>query len=128
MYFTINTRLPSMNEVIKDNRSGWQVAAKRKRELEDVIGYYILQAMMIGTIRPTNEPVIIEIMWHESTKKRDVDNIQSAQKFILDALQKQGILVNDNRKYVKQIFHTIVDDNKDFVEVALIKAPESREV
>lgn len=127
MYFTIETRLPSLNEVIKDNRSGWQVAAKRKRELEDVIGYYILQAMMKGTIRPTTEPVEIEIRWHESTKKRDVDNIQSAQKFILDALQKQGILVNDNRKYVKQIYHYIVDDDKDFVHVWLRNASESNE-
>lgn len=127
MYFTINTRLPSMNEVIKDNRSGWQVAAKRKRELEDVIGYYILQAMMKGTIRPTNKPVIIEIMWHESTKKRDVDNIQSAQKFILDALQKHNIIINDNRKYVKQIYHQVVDDEKDFVCVVLRNASESNE-
>lgn len=127
MYFTIDTRLPSLNEVIKDNRSGWQVASKRKRELEEVIGYYIIAARRRGTIRPIDEPVVIEIEWHESTKKRDVDNIQSAQKFILDALQKQGILINDNRKYVKQIYHQVVDDEKDFVIVVLRNASESNE-
>jgi len=127
MFFIIETRLPSLNEVIKDNRSGWQVAAERKRELEEVIGYYIIAARRRGTLRPIDEPVVIEIEWHESTKKCDVDNIQSAQKFILDALQKQGILINDNRKYVKQIYHQVVDDEKDFVIVVLRNASESNE-
>ena len=127
MFFIIETRLPSLNEVIKDNRSGWQVASKRKREIEETIGYYIMAARRRGTIRPTDEPVVIEINWHESTRKRDVDNIQSAQKFILDALQKQGILINDNRKYVKQIYHHIFDSDKDYVEVILRNASESNE-
>ena len=127
MFFIIETRLPSLNEVIKDNRSGWQVASKRKREIEETIGYYIMAARRRGTIRPTDDPVVIEINWHESTRKRDVDNIQSAQKFILDALQKQGILINDNRKYVKQIYHHIFDSDKDYVEVILRNASESNE-
>ena len=53
----------------------------------------------------------------EKTKRRDVDNIQSAQKFILDALQHFSIIKNDSRKYVKQIHHTVIDDERDFVIV-----------
>ena len=128
MYFKIEQRLPSMNELIAANRQNRYKGAKMKRETEDIIGQYIRIARLRGTIKTISEPVEVHIEWHERTKKRDCDNIQSAQKFILDALQKQGILINDNRRYVRQIYHKIVDDSEDFIEVTLIKAPDSREV
>ena len=127
MNFVINCRLPSRNEVDAANRSNKYVGAKMKKEVEDVIGLYIISARCKGTIRPTRERVIVDIKWHERTKKRDVDNIQSSVKFILDALQKQGIIPNDSQRYVAQIFHTIVPDSKDFVEVFLINHPNSDE-
>jgi Holliday junction resolvase RusA-like endonuclease len=108
-----------MNELIAANRQNRYKGAKMKRETEEVIGQYIRLARLRGTIKPASEPVEVYIEWHERTKKRDCDNIQSAQKFILDALQKQGILINDSRRYVKQIYHKIVDDTEDFVEVTL---------
>lgn len=127
MHFIIDQRLPSRNEVDAANRSNKYLGAKMKRETEELIGQYINIARYKGYIKPVDYPVIIDIHWHEKTKRRDVDNIQSAAKFVLDALQKQGILVNDNRQHVKQIFHTIVDDKKDFVEVILIKHPVSND-
>lgn len=33
-------------------------------------------------------------------KKRDIDNVSSAKKYILDALQRAKILKNDSPKYV----------------------------
>jgi Holliday junction resolvase RusA-like endonuclease len=108
-----------MNELIAANRQNRYKGAKMKCETEEVIGQYIRIARLRDTIKPVSEPVEVYIEWHEKTKKRDADNIQSAQKFILDALQKQGILINDNRRYVKQIYHKIVDDTEDFVEVTL---------
>ena len=128
MYFKIETRLPSLNEYIDANRRNRQIGARMKREVEDVIGYYIMAARRRGTIRPIDEPVSIHIEWHEKTKRRDVDNIQSSQKFILDALQKSGIIANDNRKHVQQVYHKIIDDTEDFVEVRVSTAPESDEM
>lgn len=93
-----------------------------KREIEANIGLYITSARLRGTIRAVTHPVTIDIKWHERTKKRDVDNIQSAQKLILDALQKQGILINDSRRYVRQIYHEIIDDDADYVEVIIMEA------
>ena len=119
MYFKIEQRLPSMNELIAANRQNRYKGAKMKRETEEVIGQYIRIARLRGTIKPVSEPVDVHIEWHEKTKKRDVDNIQQGAKYVLDALQKQGILINDNRRYVKQIYHKIVDDTEDFVEVTL---------
>ena len=65
-------------------------------------------------------PCELVITFFEKTKKRDVDNIQSSVKFILDALQKAGILKNDSRKYVKQIYSTVKDakENRVLVEFA----------
>ena len=119
MYFKIDQRLPSMNEVTAANRSNRYVGAKMKRKVEEEIGWYIVAARHKGTLKPTREPVEIFIEWHERTKKRDADNIISSTKFILDALQKQGILVNDNRRYVRQIYSKIIDDEADFVEVTI---------
>lgn len=114
----IETKLPSLNEVLSKNRANKYMGAKMKREVQDLIGWYIKLAVKRGELHPV-ESCEVSITWHERTKRRDVDNIQSAQKFILDALVEQGILFNDSRKYVKQIYHKIVDDNDDFIEVSL---------
>ena len=94
-HFVIREQLPSLNKVIDANRNNRYSGAHLKKK------------------------VTISITWHEKTKKRDVDNIQSAKKFILDAMVEQGILIDDKRKYVAQIYDTVVDDDEDYVEVFL---------
>lgn len=122
--FTIHGKLPSLNEVINKNRSNRYAGAKFKADIEDYICAEIKLALRSGQLVPPGEsPCIIKITWHEATKKRDADNIQSSQKFILDALQKCGVLKNDSRKYVRQISHCIADscENKAVVEIVTIK-------
>lgn len=114
--FTIPYRLPSLNEVISENRANRYKGAKLKRDTEDGL-IYIIKSYRLKS--PTKYPVVIEIEWHEANRKRDVDNIQSSQKFILDAMVKAGLIQNDSRKYVAQVHHNIVDDtdNKIIVEL-----------
>lgn len=116
-HFTINQKLPSLNEVIGKNRANRMMGAKLKREIQSDILTYIRYAVLNGDLVPQKKRCTVSITWHERTKKRDVDNIQSAQKFILDAMVDGGILEDDSRKYVAQIYHHIVDDERDFVEV-----------
>jgi Holliday junction resolvase RusA-like endonuclease len=111
--------LPSLNEYTAACRSHWSKGAEFKKSIESLIGFSIRQSVNKGTLKPIDTPCEVHIFWHEATKRRDCDNIQSAQKFILDALQHFGIIKNDSRKYVKQIRHEIVDDKKDFVIVEL---------
>lgn len=119
-YFVIKTKLPSLNEVIAKNRANKYMAAQFKRDIETEIGYYIKQALTIGRLKPMGKtPCVIYIDWYERTKRRDCDNIQSSQKFILDALQQQGIIKNDSRRYVKQIYHTVIDYDEDSVVVRI---------
>lgn len=117
--FTIDAQLPSLNEYTNACRSHWSKGAEFKKAVESLIGSSIIIAMSQGKLVKTKKPVSVHIEWHEATKRRDADNIQSAQKFILDALQHYGIIKNDSRKYVKQVYHEIVDDEKNFVRVYL---------
>ena len=71
------------------------------------------------TLRPVRNLCEIYIEWHEATKRRDADNIQSSTKFVLDAMVENGILQNDNRRHVRQVYHKIVDDERDFVVVEI---------
>lgn len=115
----INAQLPSLNQYQNACRSHWSRGAEFKKSIEELIGWSIRQALTKQTLRRVEKPCEIFIEWHEKTKRRDVDNIQSAQKFILDALQHYKVIKRDSRKYVKQIHHTVIDDKRDFVIVRI---------
>lgn len=117
--FEIHGKLPSLNEVINANRTNRYAGAKLKRNIEILISAAISAAIKNGSLRPIEQSCIICIQWYEATRRRDADNIQSSQKFILDALVKCGILKNDSRKYVTQIYHEIVDGNENKIVVTL---------
>lgn len=115
----IEAQLPSLNEYQYACRSHWSRGRAFKQSVEGLIGDFVKVALLKKQLHRVEKPCEIFIEWHEKTKRRDVDNIQSAQKFILDALQHHGIIENDSRKYVKQIHHTIIDDKRDFVIVRI---------
>ena len=121
--FVIKEQIGGLNDYQNACRSHWSKGAKFKDEIEQTIGWYIRMALSKGTLIPVSHQVDIVIEWHERTLKRDTDNIQSGQKFIIDAMRSQGIIQNDSRKYVNQIYHQIIDGAKeDFVVVKLYKA------
>ena len=117
--FAIKAKLPSLNDVIAKNRANRYLGAQFKKDIEQVIGWAIKQALTMKTLKPVKNPCVIYIEWHEATKRRDVDNVQSSQKFILDAMVQNGILINDNRRYVKQVNHKVIDDSVDYVVVKI---------
>lgn len=119
-FFVIKRKLPSLNDVIEKNRSNKYLGAKFKSDIEEAIGWDIKQALTKGTLKPIVEPCDILIDFYESTKRRDTDNVQSSTKFILDSMVKNGVLKNDNRKWVKQIYHKIHDDKEDWVKVSIV--------
>lgn len=117
----IKHRLPSLNEYTAACRSNAYKGGKFKRDIEEVIGWYIKQALTSKTLHKPKGAVLVRIEWHEKTKRRDYDNIAFAKKFILDALVKCGVLVDDSRKYVKGGYDVIVDDKEDYVAVELVE-------
>lgn len=95
--FEIKQRLPSYNEYSNTNRKNKYAGAKMKKDIELQIWSYIVNELKTVKI---HKPVFITFTWVEKNKKRDLDNICFAKKFILDALQKAGVLENDNCSHV----------------------------
>jgi len=120
--FTIEGRLPSLNDYTKACRGNKFAGAKMKKDAEDIIGLYILSAKNRGTLprTPIDKEIWISYKWYEKDMKRDADNIVFAQKFIQDALTHNGIIVDDTRKYITGFSHEIlVDKQKPRIEVKI---------
>ena len=91
----IPIKLPSLNQYINECRKNRYAGAKMKKEVEIDIGWYINQ------LPEYKNPIKIHFHWVEENKKRDLDNVCFAKKFILDSMVKAGKLKDDNRNYVK---------------------------
>lgn len=90
----IKGKLPSLNEYIEAERTNRHIAAKIKRETDQMICWQIKQMHQI------KKKIRIRFVWYEETKRRDPDNVAFAKKFILDAMQKCGKLKNDNSSWI----------------------------
>lgn len=90
----IQAKLPSCNNYINANRNNRYLGANMKRKTEELIYYYIKDLPVF------DKPIKINFIWVEENKRRDLDNICFAKKFILDALVKAGKLKDDNRNNV----------------------------
>lgn len=111
----IKGKLPSLNEYILACRSNRYAGAKMKADTERIIGIYIARQMQCTTFKGA---VKLSFRWYEPNKKRDLDNISFARKFILDALVRNGIIESDGWKGVagfKDEF--FVDKNFPRIEV-----------
>ena len=90
----IGAKLPSLNEYIDICRKNPYGAADFKRQIEDRIALYLIP------LPPIQKPVRIHFHWVEENKRRDLDNVAAAKKFILDAMVKKGKLKNDSHEFV----------------------------
>lgn len=91
----INMKLPSLNDYVRACRTNKYAGSKMKAEIETEI------ALFIGKLPRFDNPVTIRFHWVEGSKRRDLDNVAFAKKFILDALVKRGKLKDDNRRHVQ---------------------------
>jgi len=90
----IPMKLPSLNEYVNACRTNKYKASSMKNNVENDIAYFI------NKLPQFTKPITVHFTWIEANKKRDLDNVCFAKKFILDAMQKCGKLENDNRKWV----------------------------
>lgn len=107
-FLYIGQQLPSMNEYVNKCRTNPHVGAEFKRVTEENILMWINACMAQGHLHAIKQPCEIVIDFYEQNRRRDVDNIQSAQKFILDALQTAKIIPNDSQRFVTQIYHRVL--------------------
>lgn len=118
MKFVIQGYLPGLNEYTKACRGNAYGANTLKKNTERIIALYARQARL----KPFTKPVKIKINWYEKNNRRDIDNVVFAKKFILDALVKMHILIDDSRKYVKDIIdHVETDTTNPRIEVEILE-------
>lgn len=79
-----------------------------KKDLETQIFYEFKRSKL----RQIKTHCVIHFEWHEENKRRDIDNVYSAKKYILDALVKFGYLENDSPKFVTNLRDDIFYDAK----------------
>ena len=94
MRIEIPMKLPSLNDYVNVCRTNKYKAAKYKADIEHLIGLYLMKMPKM------DNPIRITFTWVESSKRRDLDNVCFAKKFILDAMVKTGKLKDDNRNHV----------------------------
>ena len=114
--FTIHFKLPSLNDYINACRRNKYAGAKMKRDIERNIGWEI----KIDNIQSVASPCIVCMTFVEGNRKRDVDNVGSAKKYILDALVSNGILQGDSPRWVVAVPSFTVYDKAPRVIVELI--------
>ena len=89
---TIDMKLPSLNDYIKDCRTNPIIAARKKKQIQEQISWFL------AGLPHYKKKVRIDFVWEEKDARRDLDNICASRKFILDAMVEMGIITNDNRK------------------------------
>lgn len=112
-------RLPSLNEYIRAERSGWQAANRMKHQGESIVAIGIRRAHL----RKINAPVRIRYVFYEKDRRRDKDNVAGfAHKIVQDALVKTGILQNDSWDYVTGFEDEFqIDKKHPRIEIELIE-------
>ena len=112
---TISGRLDGLNNYTTACRSHAQVGARMKKENQKLCQWYI-RAQLHGV--HYDAPVRLDFRWFEPNKKRDLDNIAFAKKFIQDALVAEGVIKSDGWKGVSGFSDSFfVDKNNPRVEV-----------
>ena len=102
----------SFNGYVDLCRKNRYQSAKYKRQAEDEIGWYIKRLPKFKTVH-------IHFHWVEENKRRDLDNVCYAKKFILDALVKYGKLKDDSPKYVRSFSDTFGYGHKTKVVIEI---------
>ena len=88
----ISGSLMSLNEYIRICRGNKYLAAKVKKEADQVVSLYIME--QLRGVKFDNA-VRIDFTWVCQNKRQDPDNICFAKKFILDALTSCGVIKDD---------------------------------
>ena len=107
--FTIPGRFIGLNEFIKANRASYYKGASAKKdETERVCTEAIAQH-----VPHFDKPVRIECVWYERNRRRDIDNIISARKFIHDGLVRAGVIEDDSQRFVVETLDHMTIDRKN---------------
>ena len=118
----IRGTLPNLNDYITAERSNRFAGAKMKKQCERVVMH---AARQLGKTR-FERPVYMKYRWFEPNRRRDLDNISSfGRKIIQDALVRCGVLMNDGWANIEGFADEFYVDKKNpRIEVQIWEAGE----
>lgn len=92
----IEGRFPSLNDYVEAERlNRYRGAAMKRTQTERV------QAVAVAQGLPRFAgPVAVRFLWVEPNRRRDLDNVAFAKKFVLDGLVAAGVLEDDGQRHV----------------------------
>ena len=113
---SIPHRFVSLNDYINAERTNRYMAAKIKKSETQVAenAFRGLQTIL--------EPCRVRFTWVVKDKRRDLDNIAFAKKYILDGAVNAGVLKGDNMKYIVGFEDVLQFDDSERVEVDFIES------
>lgn len=116
----IPLKLHSLNEYIGACRRNPYQGAKMKRTDQESVEWYIRSQLRGVRLK---KPVRISYEWHEPNKKRDLDNVSSyGRKVIQDALVSCRVLENDGWQQITGFKDDFFTDKKNpRIEVTILE-------
>ena len=110
----IDHAFTTLNSYINSERRNRYIGAKIKKDETQ-----IAEEAFRG-LEPILVPVRAIFTWTMKNKRKDLDNVAFAKKFILDGAVKAGFLQSDNCKYVVGLEDKLKYGEEEFVEVEFI--------
>lgn len=103
------TDLNQYLKAMSNNRFG----GGKIKKMETERAYYDCRNQLISTIPKSEYPIHIVFNWYCRDKRKDIDNVAFAKKFILDGMVMAGILENDSRKFLTGFSDEFFIDSKN---------------
>ena len=117
----IPKELTDLNSYINAERRHRMQGANIKKRETNVCIAYLKQAISKGfDIDHVKYPLQITFKWYAKDRRKDLDNIAYAKKYIMDAMQKVKLIENDGYKQVQRYTDVyLVDKEKPRVEIEI---------
>lgn len=126
LYIEINTRLPTLNEILSANQyKRWDVFAY-KSKVKEIVNKKLSEI---------EKPFFIDcelIIYRNGKKLMDVDSLPASLKYFIDTLSINNIIVDDNPNFVhsikcyQQTFKQ--SGNKQYKTVIKVKKTKKRDI
>lgn len=115
MNLVYDGKLPGTNEITKANRGSPFYGASMKKKLQKqlVVAWWAARKSRFAG------HVTVRVRFYEKDNRRDDDNVFGGLKFIMDALQELGVIVNDSPKYCHVLPERFTDPKRPRIEVEI---------
>ena len=112
---TLEGEFTTLNEYILAERGHYRKAAEIKKSETLRVRY---ETIGILPISPKYYPMVVSFFWFRRNTKTDPDNVAFSKKFILDGLQKSGVIRNDAFNDIRcLVYHFRIDVLRPRVEI-----------